>query len=139
MSFLAVVNRLDVLINRIERVEAILKGEAPPDEVPVPPVEVIVEQLPNRYKLFRVDLSTAHTDFALGLKEILTKTDAEYASYMSIVTAPSAFTFKVNSTDQDAISAVAGLEWEDFEITEIFVTNAALVGTAIIEVEWRVD
>jgi len=39
----------------------------------------------------------------------------------------------------DAINAAVGLEWGDFETTEIFITNAVGVGTALINVEYRVD
>ncbi|GAH79684.1 unnamed protein product, partial [marine sediment metagenome] len=106
-----------------------------------PPPEVVISQpqLPNRYKLFRVDLSVAHDDEPIGLVELLAGVGVPFASYMSIITVPSAFTFKLNSTDMDAISAAVGLEQKDFETTEIFITNAVLTGTALINVEYRVD
>lgn len=149
MSFIIIVNRLDALINRVERLIAATTGipvpgvpvdERPP-EIVIPPPEVVISQpmLPNRYKLFRVDLTVAHSDEALGLATLLKGVGVLYASYMSIITVPSAFTFKLNSTDMDAIDASVGLEMDNFEITEIFVTNAELAGTALINVEYRVD
>ncbi len=143
MSFLIIANRLDVLINRVERLIAATTG-VPMDELPdivIPAPEVVISQpqLPNRYKLFRIDLSEVHEDEALGLDDMLAGVGATYASYMSIITRPNAFTFKLNSNDMDAIDAAVGLEMDDFEITEIFITNAALAGTAIINVEYRVD
>lgn len=138
-----ILNRLDVLINRIERLIAATTG-MPLDELPeivVPAPEIVISQpmLPNRYKLFRVDLTVAHDDESIGVADLLAGVGALYASYMSIITVPSAFTFKLNSTDMDAIAAAVGLEQKDFEVTEIFITNAALAGTALINVEYRVD
>ena len=146
MSFIIIANRLDVLINRIERLISATTG-VPIDELPTtieviaPPPEVVISQpmLPNRYKLFRIDLSVVRADEPLGLADLLAGVGQPYASYMSIITVPAAFTFKLNSTDMDAIDAAVGLEQENFEITEIFVTNAALAGTALINVEYRVD
>lgn len=99
----------------------------------------LVTAYANRYLVLSVDLSVAHTDEALGLREVLAAAGAPYASYMTIIAAPSAFAFKLNSKGMDAIDAAVGLEEKDFEITEIYVTNAAGAGTAQIEVEYRVD
>ena len=144
MSFIIVVNRLDALINRIERLTAAITGvpvdELPPVvEIPAPELVISQPQLPNRYKIFRVDLSVVHADEPLGIADLIKDVGALYASYMSIITVPAAFTFKLNSTDMDPIDAAVGLEQEDFEITEIFITNAALAGTALVNVEYRVD
>ena len=140
MAFIPMVNRLDVIIKLLEQLIEAITG-APPEDIVIPPPEVVISAplLPNRYKIFRVDLTEAHEDKALGLREVLIETDAPYVSYMTILEAPSPFTFKVNSTDMDDINAVVGVEWEDFEITEIFVTNTVGTGTALIQVEWRVD
>jgi len=132
MSFILVLNRLDVLINRIERLISATTG-VPVDELPTtieviaPPPEVVISQpmLPNRYKLFRIDLTVAHSNEPIGLADLLAGVGVPYASYMSIITVPSAFTFKLNSTDMDAIDAAVGLEMDNFEVTEIFITNAA--------------
>ena len=149
MSFIFILNRLDALINRVERLTtAVAKAagisiEVTPPTVeitPLPPSLVISQsQLPNRYKIFAVDLAVARTNQPLGVNELLKGVGATYASYMSIITVPAAFTFKLNSTDMDAIDAALGLEWDGFEITEMFITNVALVGTALINVEYRVD
>lgn len=144
MSFILVVNRLDALINRVERLIAAVTGVpidelSPVVEVPAPELVISQPQLPNRYKIFRVDLSVVHADEPLGIADLIKGVGALYASYMSIITVPAAFTFKLNSTDMDPIDAAVGLEQEDFEITEIFITNAALAGTALVNVEYRVD
>ncbi|MBA7704062.1 hypothetical protein ES703_112860 [subsurface metagenome] len=139
-----IINRIDVLINRIERLIAATTG-VPIDELPteivIPPAEVVISEplLPNRYKLFRLDLSVAHDDEPIGLSDLLKGVGVPHASYVSIITVPAVFTFKLNSTDMDAINAAVGLEWGDFETTEIFITNAVGVGTALINVEYRVD
>lgn len=144
MSFLLIANRLDVIAKLLERLIAIEAG-IPVDELPpivVPAPEVIIEQLPNRYKIFRVELDRTYADEALGVGDLLKGVGTAYASYMSIITVPFDFTFKLNSTDMDAIDAAVGLEQEDFEITEIFITNAVAraAGTvALMEVEYRVD
>lgn len=142
MSFILILNRLDALINRVERLIAattgVPVGELPP-VIEIPPVTVVTERLPNCYKIFSIDLSVVRTDEPLGLKDILLGAGIEYATYMSIITVPAAFQFKLNNTSFDAISASVGLEMSDFEITEIFITNAVLVGTALINVEYRVD
>ena len=149
MSFMLVLNRLDALINRVERLIAAVTGvpipEIPPPGVPppparimVPPPTVVMPQLPNRYKLFTVDLTKERLDEPLGLGVLLKGVDAPYASFMSIIEVPSPFQFKLNATDMDAIDAVVGLDQENFEITEIFITNSVGTGIAIINVEYRV-
>ncbi|NQT07576.1 hypothetical protein HQ586_00715 [Candidatus Bathyarchaeota archaeon] len=142
MSFIIVVNRLDVLINRIERLTSAITG-VPIDELPpvveIPELVISQPQLPNRYKIFRVDLSVVRADEPLGVGDLIKDVGALYASYMSIITVPAAFQFKLNSTDMDDIDAAVGLEQENFEITEVFITNAAGAGTALINVEYRVD
>lgn len=141
MSFILVLNRLDALINRVERLIAAVTG-VPVGELP-PIIEVkptlITERLPNCYKIFSIDLSVIRADTSLGLKDILLGAGIEYATYMSIITVPAAFKFKLNNTSFDAIDAAVGLEQAGFEITEIYITNAALAGTALINVEYRVD
>ncbi len=143
MSFLILANRLDVIAELLKRLIAATTG-VPIDELPdivIPPPEIVISQpmLPNRYKLFRIDLSIAHTDEPIGLAEMLAGVGQRYASYMSVITEPNPFTFKLNSTDMDAIDASVGLEMDDFEITEIFYSNAAAAGTALVNVEYRVD
>jgi len=137
MSFLVVVNRLDVLINRMERLIAAITGKPLPDEKP--PV-IMVEQalLNNRYYIFEKDLSVVRADEALGIQELVKKHGVEHCRYMTILALPAALQYKVNDTGAPAADASLGEELE-FEITEIYLTNAALAGTAKIWVEFRVD
>ena len=146
MSFILILNRLDALINRVERLIAASTGVPveelpPPVEVVAPPPELVITEpkLPNCYKIFSIDLSVGRTDEPIGLSDILKGAGVEYATYMSIISVPSTFSFKVNNTSFDPINAAVGLEWDDFEIKEIFITNAVGTGTALINVEYRVD
>jgi len=143
MSFILVVNRLDAVIKRLEQLIQAQTGK-PPEPIPpeeLPPITVITERLPNAYKLFNIDLSQARADTAIGLRDILKQSNIPYASYMSIVRIDAAFSFKLNSAEMDAIDGAIGLEWDDFEIKEIYITNAAAAGgnIALIVVEWRAD
>jgi len=139
MSFFVAINRLDVIINRLERLIAALTGAPIPPEVPAPPV-VEIEQalLNNRYHVFEVDLSTAHTDEVLGIQELVKKQGVEHCRYMTIIALPAAMQYRMNDKGASLNDAALGEEWE-FEITEIYITNAALAGTAKIHVEFRVD
>jgi hypothetical protein len=137
---LFILNRLDVLIKRIEQLITAVTGQPPPELPPSPPpYEIVRELLPNTYKQFELDLSVGRTDVPLGVRDLLVGTSAKYASYMTIVAVPNPFTFKVNDTSNSAISATVGLEWADFEIKEIYISNVASAGTAIIIVEWRAE
>lgn len=95
----------------------------------------------NRYRVFQVDLTGVPlVDESLNLSDVLDTAGITYASYMTILAVPSAFTFKLNSAENSAINAVVNLEVEDFEITEIYITApGGGVDTALIEVEYRVD
>ena len=146
MSFLILANGLDVIAKLLEKLIAIEAGIPINDlpEIIIPAPELVISEplLPNRYKIFRVELDRTYTDEALGVGELLKGVGVPHASYMSIITVPFAFTFKLNSTDMDAIDATVGLEQEDFETTEIFITNAVaqVAGTvALLNVEYRVD
>jgi len=143
MSFIILANRLDVIAKLLERLIAIEAG-IPVDDLPeiiIPAPELVISEplLPNRYKIFRIDLTLAHNDEPIGIGELLKGVGTPYASYMSIITVPDDFTFKLNSTDMDEIDASVGLEQENFEITEMFVTNTVGAGIALINVEYRVD
>lgn len=93
----------------------------------------------KRYNVFSVDLSVAHTDLDLGLSEVLSAVDAPYATALIILAVPSAFQLKLNSAANTAIGAQVGLRWDSFEITEVYITNVAGAGTALISIEYRSD
>jgi hypothetical protein len=112
--------------------------------VTVPPAQNFVnveEKRPNRYVVFSIDLSTARPEpgTAVGLQAILTAAGVAYATNMTILSVPSAFLFKLNSSSNNEISASEGMELEGFELKEIYIVNTAVSGTAEIEVEYRVE
>jgi len=150
---LALVPVRDVLVKIAELLALILEkldqiGErlgvpavppVPPAVPALPPVIITEPRCNNRYKIFEIDLTTAHTDQPLGILDLLKKHGVLYANFMVVLAAPSPFAYKVNSVGADLTDAVVGEEWEYFEITEVYVTNAAGAGKGEIHVEFRVD
>ncbi|MCJ7759899.1 hypothetical protein MUP59_01995 [Candidatus Bathyarchaeota archaeon] len=139
LLILPVLNRLD---NTIKQLIAILAALGVPTAPPAGGAITIVTTTPrlsNRYKIITVDLNVVHTDIAIGIKDL--KPTTGYATYVTILTIGAAFTFRVNSAAQDAITGALGLEISDFEISEIFISNAAGgAGTqAQFYLEYRVD
>lgn len=113
-----------------------LSGLVPDFEVP--PVEVITEpKLANRYKIITQTLAAALTDEAIGVKDL--KPTTGYCTYMNILAVGGGFTFKINSSGSDAITAAVGMELENYEIEEIYLTCGAVAGNAIFYLEYRVE
>ena len=106
---------------------------------PAPQVVVSIPQRANRYHIFELDTATARANVPLGLKEYLDKFDVKHATYMVVLAVGGGFTYRVNSGAESLCTAVVGDEWSEFEITEIFITNLAVAGTARIHVEYRVE
>ncbi|MBA7652602.1 hypothetical protein ES703_60437 [subsurface metagenome] len=114
-------------------------SELVPD-IPTPPAPlIIVSQFSNRYHIFDLDTSTLRANVPLGLKEYLDKYDVEHATYMVVLAVGGGFTYRMNSGAESLCTAIVGDEWEDFEFTEVFITNPAVAGTAQIHVEYRVE
>lgn len=97
-----------------------------------------IARLNNRHHVFEIDTSEAHSDEAVGLATILKDAGVSHANYLLVVAVGGGFSYKVNSTTSPSNDASVGEEWERYEITEIYVTNAATAGTAKIHVEYRV-
>ena len=140
MSALAVVlpllNRLDRVAKLLERL--LEKEGLPPGEKEIPPIEVITEaKLANRYKIITQTLAAALTDHIIGIKDL--KPTTGYCTYMNILAVGGGFTFKINSSGADALTAALGMELEDYEIEEIFLTCGAVGGNAIFYLEYRVE
>ena len=106
---------------------------------PAPQVIVAMPQRGNRYHIFDINTATARTNAPLGLKEYLDKYDVKHAIYMVVLAVGGGFTYRVNSGAESLCTAVVGDEWDEFEITEVFITNLAVAGTARIHVEYRVE
>lgn len=80
------------------------------------------------YSVHEFDLSSERTNEALGVSGM--------ANTMSVIAAPSAFSFKINSTDNNSIDASKGLKLDGVSITEIYITNAVGTGTGKIYIAW---
>ena len=85
----------------------------------------------KNYKVYEVDLSVAHTDLEIGLKD-----SGIIAEGLIVVQADSAVYFKLNAPKNDLIPAFQNLKIENFEIREIYVTNSAATGKLKIMLIW---
>jgi len=109
-----------------------------PKAIPPPPqlVPTLTQEIKNSlYKNFTVDLSVARADVPLGLRDMGIVADA-----MTIIslTAGAAFTYKINSTANDSTPGIARAQETEFEIEELYLTNAAQpLATAVIRVNWN--
>jgi hypothetical protein len=56
---------------------------------------------------------------------------------MTIIRADSPFEYRLNSPSNDATPAEKGMKEDQFEIEEIYITNSASSGKAIIRVNWN--
>jgi len=107
----------------------------PPPEIParIRITPTLVQEVKDRgYRNFTIDLSTARTNEALGLRKL-----GIVADTMTIAKADSAFTYRINSASNDETPAEKGMVEDQFEIEELYITNSALTGTAIIRVNWN--
>lgn len=80
------------------------------------------------YKTFAFDLSSERDDEALAVAGI--------ANSLTIMSAPAAFSLKLNSVENESLDAVKGLKTDGISITEIFITNAIGSGEGKIFIAW---
>ena len=88
----------------------------------------------NKSMRIPIDLTKVHDDVPLGLEF-----DVVYL-WLTIEKADSSFTYKlkqVNEQKSGSFTAAQGASLDQHEFTEIYITNAAAVGEAIIQVGWR--
>jgi len=105
----------------------------PPEIARVSIKPTLVQEVKDRhYRNIVVDLSTAHTNEALGLRSL-----GIIADTITIIRADSPFTYRINSASNDETPAEKGLTETEFEIEELYVTNEALSGKAIIRLNWN--
>jgi len=107
----------------------------PPPEIParVRITPTLTQEVKDRqYRNFELDLSTARTNEALGIRRL-----GIVADTMTIIRADSAFTYRLNSASNDETPAEKGSTEDQFEIEEIYVTNEAASGKAIIRIIWN--
>lgn len=138
-GLLPLLNRLDALTRKVEELITVLKGEAPPTPEAPTIVTIIKPLYNNRYTVFSLDTATVRTNEPLGLLEILKKHGVEYATYMVVLAVGGGFTYQVNSKSESPCTAAVGDEWSEFEISEVYITNPSVAGTALIHVEFRVE
>lgn len=102
------------------------KPEGAIEEISMDRVVVAEKQIP--YRVFQVDLSQAHTDIPIGM--------TKFANSLTILDAPSSFSYKLNSPANDAIPAEKGQSYNGIVFSEIYVTNLAASGAAKIHAAW---
>lgn len=133
----------DLMIDLQKSIDALteaITGKPPVEGAPTFPSTVFtIPKLPNCYHIFTLNTATAHTDYPIGLKDLLKSLGVDYATYFTIDAVGGGFSYKVNSTEFGSYVAAAGDEWTDFELTEIYITNLAVAGTLQIYVEYRVE
>jgi len=117
-----------------KRAQELEKAIPPPLILPRAVIKpTLTQEVKNReYRNFEVDLSTAHTNEELGLRKV-----GIVADNMTIIRADSPFDYRLNSSTNDSTPAEKGLEEDQFEIEEIYITNASASGKAIIRVTWN--
>lgn len=106
--------------------------------MPISPTKLmpaLVQEIKDmKYKNFIIDLSVAHTRERIDLRTL-----GIVADTMSIIRADAAFDYIMNDPTNDATPAAAGMEETEFEIEEIYITNAAAAAgnIAIIRVNYN--
>lgn len=111
--------------------DAILPMFPVPKRIRITPT--LTQEIKNRgYKNFELDLSTARTNKALGLRGM-----GIIADTMTILRADDDFTYRINSAGNDETPGEKGLQEDLFEIEELYLTNSAGSGKAIIRVTWN--
>jgi hypothetical protein len=108
------------------KVWASTKPEGGIEEISMDRVVVAEKQIP--YRVFQIDLSQEHTDTPLGMGKL--------ANSLTILDAPSYFTYKLNSPENDPIPAEKGQSYNGIVFSEIYVNNIAASGMAKIHAAW---
>jgi len=110
------------------------------EAIPIPPMPerititpTLTQEVKDRgYRNITIDLSTEHTNEPLGIRDL-----GIIADTMTIIRADSPFTYRINTASNDETPAEKGLAETEFEIEELYITNEALTGKAIIRVNWN--
>jgi len=119
---------LEKLIRPMEVPSAPRKGVVPSEITPV-----LVQEIKNsEYKNISFDTSIARTNAPLGLRDL-----GIVADTMTILAIGGGFSYRINKPTNDSTNAVVGLQETEFELEEVYITNAAAAGTATIRVNWN--
>jgi hypothetical protein len=114
-----------------EELAALISPPPMPKKVTVTPT--LTQEVKDRgYRNFEVDLSVARTNAPLGLRAM-----GIVADTMTIIRADSPFEYRLNSPSNDSTPAEKGMKENEFEIEEVYITNSASSGKAIIRVNWN--
>lgn len=96
----------------------------------------LTQEIKDRiYRNFIVDLSVARTDAPLGIRSM-----GIVATSVTVIQVDSAFNYKINTASNDSTPVTTsdkGMSETEFEIEELYITNAALSGQAIIRAIWN--
>lgn len=87
----------------------------------------------NRYWIFTVDLSEAHSDAPLGIMSEIQKK----VNYAVVLQCDNPASWKRNSISGPSESLSVGYTVESFELSELYVTNSATLGELKVLVEWQ--
>ena len=80
------------------------------------------------YETYTFDLSSERDDEALAVVGM--------ANSLTVMSAPSAFSLKLNDVGNKSLDAVKGLKSDGISITELFITNAIGSGEGKIFIAW---
>jgi len=123
---------LDLIVKEISLTNKLLEQLLAKPTVILPPP--IISQLllvpNNRSKVHTFDLTTAHNDKELGIGGMK-------VNHAIVLKCDSPCTWKRNSKTVDAEDLSVGYSIENYEITELYITNAAGAGQLKVLVEWR--
>jgi len=124
---------VDVTRSLVERIAGITLPPSVPTYEEVKPV-VVQFPINNAYKIYKLDLRIPRKDEPLGLRK-----ERLRSTYLTVLKADAPAYIKLNSTSYDLIECYEGLEIDDFEIEEVYVTNEATVSEAYLWIwlEWR--
>lgn len=80
------------------------------------------------YKTYTFDLASERTDEALSVVGI--------ANSLTVMSAPSAFSLKLNSIENESLDAIKGFKMDGTSITELFISNSIGSGDGKIYLAW---
>jgi len=122
------VQELAKLIRPMKVAKGTRAGVVPGELTPI-----LVQEIKNsEYKNIPLDTSVPRNNIALGLRDMGIVADS-----ITILAIGGGFTYRLNKPTNDSTTAVVGLQETEFEIEEVYITNAAVAGTAIIRVNWN--
>jgi hypothetical protein len=87
------------------------------------------------YRNFIVDLTVAHANTPLGIKAM-----GIVATSITVIQVDSSFSYRINDEANDSTPVTTsdkGMSETEFEIEEIYITNNAASGQAIIRAIWN--